>query len=332
MKRQRIDLRDLAARDNLALAAWKAARGKRQLPEVARFLADLDGSLAALAQAILAARVPAGGVSRFVIHDPKRRVITAPCFADRVLHHAIFNLAEPRLEQALSGSAFACRPGRGVQAAVLAVQRGVQRWPWLVQVDVHHFFDNIGHQRLLDLLARRFKGPDFLALLARIVRSGGAEGRGLPIGALTSQHFANAYLDSADRLLMARPGVAGVVRYMDDIVWFCHSREVAVQTLGELRQHLSGDLGLTLKDRVVLRPCRQGLTFCGYRVRQGVLLAGDRKLARYRAAARRLQAGGVAGLPELALQRAHDAALAATLPAVTAQVRQRLWWPEGAPL
>lgn len=331
MKRQRIDLADLAAHDNLALAVFKAAQGKRAQPEVRAFLADLPGAIAALQQAILSGTAPQGAVRQFVILDPKRRLITAPCFADRVLHHAIFNLAEARLEQALADSAHACRPGRGVHAAVLAAQRGLQRWPWLVQVDVQHCFDSIPHDRLLALLARRFKGDGFLALLGRIVRGGGdaAAGRGLPIGALTSQHFANAYLDSADRLLAAHPGVGAVVRYMDDIVWFCHDRAAAQRSLRALQQHMVVALGLQLKQRVILRPCQQGLAFCGWRVRPGVLLAGDRKLRRYRDAAARLRAAGAAGVAEGLLQRAHDAALAALLPAQTLRWRQGLWWGAG---
>jgi RNA-directed DNA polymerase len=171
MKRQRIDLAAIAARDNLALAAYKAARGKRRHADVACFISQLDASLRQLAHGILAGTVPLGGERSFVIRDPKRRSITAPCFQDRVLHHAIFNLAEPRLEAALADSAFACRPGRGVHAAVRAVQAGLVRWPWVVQVDVEHCFDNIDHAVLLRLLARRFKGDDFLGLLARIVCS-----------------------------------------------------------------------------------------------------------------------------------------------------------------
>ena len=97
---------------------------------MAGYLAALDERLHHLAEAILTGQAPLGLARRFVIHDPKRREISAACFADRVLHHAILNLAEPRFEQALAPSAYACRPGMGVHVAVQAVQRGLQRWPW----------------------------------------------------------------------------------------------------------------------------------------------------------------------------------------------------------
>lgn len=331
MKRLAITLEQLAARDNLALAAWKAARGKPQRRSVAAWLADADRRLDALARSVLDGSAPQGQARQFVIHDPKRRVITAASFDDRVLHHAILNLAEPRFERALVDGAHACRPGRGVHAAVAAVQRGLQQHPWVVQVDVAGYFPSIDHAVLKAQLARRFKGAGFLALLARIIDAGSvAPGRGLPIGALTSQHFANAYLGTADRLLLAHPGASGLVRYMDDIVWFCPSREAARDSLAALREHLSAQLHLRLKDGVVLRPSPQGLRFCGYRVWPGVVLPSARKLMRYRAAVRRLQAGERDGLPAAALQRAHDTSLAALLPAQSLRFRRHLWWASGA--
>lgn len=331
MHRLAITLAQLADRANLALALYKAAHRKAQRPAVAAFVADADARLAELGRRIVAGEVPNGRARSFVIHDPKRRIITAACFADRVLHHAILNLAEPRLEQALVQSSYACRPGKGVHAAVQAVQQGLQRHAWCVQVDVAGYFPAIDHDVLLALLARRFKGAGFLALLARIVTAGaplpvaGGRASGLPIGALTSQHFANAYLDSADRLLLAHRGVSAHVRYMDDIVWFAPSRQAAQDALGALREHLQRDLHLQLKPGVVLRPSALGLRFCGVRVRQGVVLPSARKLARYRQAAQRLHAAQAHNAPESELQRAHDAALAPLAHSSSLHFRQSVW-------
>lgn len=346
MKRQAVTLDALADRPNLALAAWKAAQGKRHRPAVARFMADLDTQLAGLGCRIRASQVPSGAASRFTIHDPKRREISAACFEDRVLHHAILNLTEARFERALVDSVYACRSGLGVHAAVAAVQRGLQRHAWVVQVDVKGYFASIDHGLLLAQLARRFKGADFLALLERVVRGMGPggprqdrmhrmdaaadpavpPGKGLPIGALTSQHFANGFLDPADRWLLAQPGVQAHVRYMDDIVWFCADRASAQATLAGLRRLLADDLLLQLKSRVVLRPCAEGLLFCGFRIRPGVVLAGRRKLKRLRQAAGRLQASAArADVTDRQRQRALDVAVAATLPAETRRLRERLW-------
>lgn len=164
------------------------------------------------------------------------------------------------------------------------------------------------------LLASRFKGAEHLALWHRIIdagrvsggRGGGGGGGdeggagdgdalgagdkavGLPIGALTSQHLANAYLDSADRFLLALPAVRAVVRYMDDIVWWCDSAADARQTLALLRQQLWDVRRLTLKPNPQLGRSDAGLAFCGFRVRQGVVLPSQRKLQRFKAGAARL--------------------------------------------
>lgn len=332
MRREAIALTDLAARDNLLLATWKAARGKRERPAVARFLADLDSRLDHLTADILQGRGPTGRFRRFVIRDPKHRVITAVCFADRVLHHAILNLAEPRLERMLVDSAYACRPNKGVHAAALQVQRHLRRWPWFVKVDVDRYFPSIDHALLKAFLARRLKGAGLLALLGRIIDTGAPDtpGRGLPIGALTSQHFANAYLDAADRMLLAHDGVRAHVRYMDDIVWWSPSREAALASLEDLCAFLWRERRLRLKPGALLGRSARGLSFCGFRVRPGVVLASSRKLSRYRAGLARIDAALARGHASQAqAQRAHDGLLATLAGAETSGFRQRLFAERG---
>ncbi len=329
MKRTAITLEALAERKNLELAAWKAFRGKAQHAAVVAWTANADRNFTALGQSILDGTAPVGRMTRFVIHDPKQRVISAACLADRVLHHAIMNLAEARFERALSSAAFACRLGLGVHGAVRAVQGGLQCAPWVVHVDVDGYFPSIDHAVLRARLRGLFKGEPFLALLDRIIELGSpSAGRGLPIGSLTSQHFANHLLSTGDRLLQATPGVLRVVRYMDDIVWCCASRDVAVQSLAALRTHLHDALHLRLKDRVVLRPSGDGLRFCGFNVAPGRLLPSARKRSRYRDAVRRAMRAEAAGADERHLQRAHDAQQAALLPAQTLRWRRSLWWPK----
>lgn len=327
MQRDAITLDELADRDNLLQATWRSARGKRERPAVARFLRHLDARLNTLAQAILEEHAPLGRFRRFTIHDPKRRVITAACFADRVLHHAILNLAEPRFERMLVESSYACRPGKGVHAAVVAVQRNLRRWSWVVQVDIDGYFPSIDHAMLKSLLSQRFKGKAFLALLGRIIDAGGHDhaGCGLPIGSLTSQHFANAYLDAADRFLLGHPGVRAHVRYMDDILWWCSSRDDAYATLDELRVFLWQARRLCLKPRVHIGRSRRGLSYCGFRIRPGVVLASSRKLARFRAGLARIDTALIRGMAdEMQVQRASTDLLATLTGTQTLGFRQRL--------
>ena len=327
MQREAIPLEQIADHENLLRASWKAARGKQNRPAVARFMNDLEGRLNHLADAILQEQVPLGRCRRFIIHDPKRREITAACFADRVLHHAIMNLAEPRFERMLVESSFACRPGKGVHAAIIVVQNNLRRYPWLVQVDIQSYFPSIDHAILNNLLSTRFKGTAFLRLLERIIASGELKSNtcGLPIGSLTSQHFANAYLDNADRFLLNHASVCAHVRYMDDIVWWCRSRQEATETLQLLSDFVWQSRKLTVKSTVQIRQSHQGLCFCGFRVRQGVVLPSSRKLSRYRAGLRRINTAlADAAVSEQHSQRAYDNLLATLNATQSLTFRQRL--------
>ena len=132
MKPMLITLEQIASYDNLTLALYKAAKGKKQQANIKNYLQNSGYQLELLARNILQEKSPVGKVQKFVIHDPKRREITAACFADRVLHHAIMNLTQGSFEKALLPSVYACRPGKGVHSAVKAVQQGLQKWQCMV--------------------------------------------------------------------------------------------------------------------------------------------------------------------------------------------------------
>ncbi len=325
MKRTRIELLEISAADNLSLAAWKAARGKRTRPEVMRFLDRLEASISRLAADILSGKAPYGRYRRFHIQDPKERLIHAACFEDRVLHHAILNLAEPVFERSLVPSTFACRPGLGVHRAVRQVQRHLQRFPWFGQVDVAGYFPSIDHDRLFQLLTRRFKGAEFLELLRRILDTYQAQpGKGLPIGSLTSQHFANLYLDGADRFLLAHPKVCGHVRYMDDIIWWGREKEDVKRVLGDLRLWLEQERLLHLKPQNQINRSQRGVTYCGYRVLCGAVRLTPRKQTRYRLLSRQWEEAWLAGrIDSQALQRGYAAVHAISLHADSLAWRKR---------
>jgi RNA-directed DNA polymerase len=178
---------------------------------------------------------------------------------------------------------FACRKGKGTLAAVQRCQHHLRRFPWYVQIDIRSFFANIDQRILLDLLVRKFKNPGLLALLEKIIFSYRTEpGKGLPIGALTSQHFANYYLAGLDRLLLESIGVRGLVRYMDDLLWCCDSKEQARKSLQEVRIFLAAQLQLAVKEPPGIGRSDNGTLFCGFRVLPGCLLLSRRRKRRYR--------------------------------------------------
>lgn len=325
MKRLAITLEAIAALDNLLHAVYRAARGKRTRPDVQCFLAHCDDRVQQLAEAIRAGQVPDGRYQCFRIRDPKPRLIHAACFEDRVLHHALMALAGPVLERALTPTTFACRRGMGHHAAVQQVQRYLQRFPWYVKIDIQHYFDTIDHARLEGLLQRLCKGRDVSALLHRIIASYHVTpGRGLPIGTLTSQYFANLYLDGLDRYLLESLRVSAQVRYMDDIIWWCPSQAQARVTLAQACAWVRTQRGLTVKPSTQINRSVHGVSFCGYRITQGQLRLSRRRQRRYRLLRQRWERAYTEGnIDALTLQRAYAAVHAITLPAESRSWRQR---------
>ncbi|MGR9108907.1 MAG: reverse transcriptase/maturase family protein [Gammaproteobacteria bacterium] len=283
MKRTRIEASEIADLHNLARAAHKAAKGKRTRPVVSRFFAGFDNHINRLSADIQAGLLPYGRYSRFVIHDPKTRTIHAACFEDRVFHHALIQSIGPVLERAMVPSAFACRVGKGTHAAIRRVQGGLREYPWYVKIDIAKYFDSIDHDILLKILYRRFKGEWFIAQLQRLVESYSTRsGKGLPIGALTSQYFANYYLDGLDRLITEELGGKSHVRYMDDSIWSGGSKEHAKDSLSRVRDFLDCERALCLKPPVQINRSAHGVTFCGLRVRREAVRLTPRRKRRYR--------------------------------------------------
>jgi RNA-directed DNA polymerase len=324
MKRSRVGLTQVADWHNLAAAFQRAARGKWARDEVRAFRADLLGQLAALRGDILDGSVAVGRMRAFRIRDPKPRIIHAPCFRARVLHHALMAHVGPVLDRALVDDTYACRVGKGALAAVRRVQHHARRYRWYAQIDIRGYFASIDHRVLLALLERRFKDRGLLRLMRRIIDAHhAAPGRGLPIGALTSQHFANYYLAGLDRLLLEGAGVRGLVRYMDDVVWWGDDRASVRRALELARDYAEDELGLTVKQPVRVGPSAAGVSFCGFRILPGRLLLSRRRKRRYAQSRRAWEAAFAAGRVDVrGLQAGYASALAITAHADAAAWRR----------
>ncbi len=314
VRRAAIDLDEIADLDNLATAFWRAAKGKRHRPEVRAFAADLQHQLPLLRRQILDSTVPVGELHSFQIRDPKRRTIHAPYLRERILHHAMMEHIGPALERSLVDDTFACRCGRGPLAAVRRAQHHARRFAWYLKLDVRAYFASIDHQVLKALLRRRLKGRGALALCDRVIDAfETAPGRGLPIGALTSQHFANAYLSGLDRYLLEELRLGGMARYMDDVVAWSHDRRALRQALAAIEAFARQRLGLEIKPDWQLQRSRRGLTFCGFRVFPAALRLSRRRRRRYSQARRRWESAHALGLiGDLTLQAGYASALAIT--------------------
>ncbi len=254
---------------NPKICVWhftKQQRGRRSQTVVKQFADGLDNRIRELSKEIREGTIQVGRFQQFLIRDPKERVITAPCFDERVLHHAIMNLCEPVLDRWLIDDTFACRNGKGREAAVLRAQHFSRNATWCLKLDVRKHFDSVPHQKLLQLLDKRFKDKRLLQLLERIVVAYRGEiGVGLPIGSLTSQHFANFYLGWMDRFVKETLRVRGYVRYMDDMVLWDSGPELLVEIHHQCQQFAQVRLGLSFKPSRVQRTA-VGVFFLGCRV------------------------------------------------------------------
>lgn len=274
----------------LLAATRRAAQGKRQRPEVARFLMDAERECLRLQQSLRAplgspAAWRPGPACSFGIRDPKPRRITALPFVDRVVHHALCAVIEPRLERYAISDSYACRVDKGQHAALARAQRFVRacREGWAFRGDVTAYFASIPHGPLLELLTRRIGDPEIVERLERIVRAYPvASGRGLPIGALTSQHLANMYLGALDHYVKEELGVRHYLRYMDDFL-AVGDREQMKELRGQVDAYLRERLLLELNPRTSsLLPLRDGVPLLGMRVYAAVIRMRPERWRRFR--------------------------------------------------
>ena len=265
----------IASHSNLAIALHKATLGARKTNEVTLFHAETDQNLSALVNELMSLEWRPIPYYRFMVYDPKQRVIHAAPFRDRVVHHALMNVAGPCFERGAIQSSYACRTGRGNRAAVQQAATWTHRFPCFLKLDIRRYFDSIPHESLIGLLHRRFKDPQFLTLLERIVKSFQVTpGRGIPIGTLTSQYFANFYLDGLDHWIREGLRCSHSVRYMDDIVLWHSNLRVLNDWLERIIFWLENERGLRLKADPKPQNSCDGLPFLGYRILpKGVLLS-----------------------------------------------------------
>ena len=316
----------IADPENLREAFLKAIRGKRGKTDCRAFQERLGENLTLLREELLAGSVRVGDYHLFQILDPKERTICAASFRQRVLHHAVMAVCEPALERAAVFDSYACRKGKGRLAAVERASGYARRHDWFLKMDVRKYFASIDHRVLEGLLARRYKDRAVLALFGKIIRSyETAPGRGLPIGNLTSQHFANYYLAPLDRFIKEQLGRGAYVRYMDDFVVWGGGREELKVVRDRVREFLAVELKLELKAEPCLNRTALGMDFLGYRLFPRVMRLARRSKIRFARKFRRYERAFDEGVwSEAELQRRITALLAFVMPAASGGFRRHV--------
>jgi hypothetical protein len=264
----------------------------------------------------LSGSVDVGDYHTFTIHDPKERTICAASFRERVLHHALMNVCEPVLERAAIFDSYACRKGRGQQVAVRRAMSYARGNGWFLKMDIRKYFDSIDQEVLRGLLRRKFKDVRLMEVFDRILATyQTAPGRGLPIGNLTSQHFANYYLAPLDRFLKERLQCRSYVRYMDDFVVWGETAAELREVWRQVEAMLAAELKLELKFNVMLNRTECGMDFLGYRIFPDDLRLAKRSKRRFASKFRAYEREHRDGVwSELELQQRMTSLIAFTLP------------------
>jgi retron-type reverse transcriptase len=256
--------------ENLLAAARKALRGKLHRPEAAAFFFHMEQELLALQGELLRGSYRPGPYTRFWVNDPKRRRICAPALRDHVVHQAVCRALDPLFDSWQVSGSYACRQGKGHHAAVRQAQRYARQSRYVWRGDVHKFFDSVDHQVLKSLLDRKFKDARVLDLFWLIIDyplPGLSRGKGLPIGNLTSQYFANFYLSGLDHHIEGSLRAKRYLRYMDDLALFSDSKAELHGWNAEIRAYLRDRLALELNEnQSSVAPVTQGFGFLGFRV------------------------------------------------------------------
>lgn len=272
---------------NLYYAFHAARKAKRGRVAVASFELDLEHNLIQLSNELQQHTYTPGPYTNFIIHEPKRRLISAAPFRDRVVHHALCQVIEPIWETRFIHTSYACRLGKGTHKALDQCQTWVQQYRYAFHGDIVKYFPAIDYQILRGLLAHHIADGQTLWLIDRILNNSIGvlvdespktlfpgddllaltRPRGLPIGNLTSQFWANIYLHELDQFVKQALHCPAYLRYMDDFLLFSHDKAQLQSWKEAIQEFLAAHLRLVLhpaKSQVF--PTHTGVDFCGFRI------------------------------------------------------------------
>ncbi len=294
----------ICAFENLYLASRKAERGKRFRHEVGVFNARRAENLLEMQSLLRAGQYPFGNFRTLHLMRPKPRMISAAPYRDRVVHHALINVIGPLFERKFIRDSYANQKGKGTHAALDRCTYYARRYRHVLQLDVRKYFPSIDHQILLAEIARTVCCPRALALIEQILTSSNVQEpanfyfpsddlftpasrrKGLPIGNLTSQFFANVYLNPFDHFVKEVLRAPGYLRYVDDVLLF-HDDKAWLRDARPRCQAFLDDWRLLLhRKKALVYPAQRGIPFLGFRVfpTHRRLMRGGVKRARQRLA------------------------------------------------
>ncbi len=299
MKRQNNLFEKIISFENILKASKKARRGKRYKASTALFEYNLECNLLKIIEVLSKKTYVPGAYCDFHIYDPKKRIISAAPYFDRVIHHALINIIEPIIGKSFIYDTYACLTGRGTHKAVQRYKEFQKKNKYVLKCDIRKYFENVDQEILLNKVKKKIKCKNTLWLVKKIIDSrqsnigieyfDGDElftplyrKKGLPMGNLTSQFFANLYLNDFDHFVKEELSARFYIRYCDDFVIFGNSRVWLNRIKLEIKKRL-----LTLRLRLHENKSRvfrttDGVDFLGYRIYPDYVRVRKSIVKRYR--------------------------------------------------
>jgi retron-type reverse transcriptase len=257
------------------LEAWREfASGKRSRHDVQMFELNLMDNLLSLHNDLKSKTYQHANYEAFRVSDPKPRSIHKASVRDRLLHRALYRILYPFFDRTFIYDSYSCRFGKGTHKALdrfrsLAhqVSKNHTKTVWVLKCDVRKFFASIDHDTLVEIIKDYVFDADTLFLLSKIIRSfhSTQNGVGLPLGNLTSQLFANVYLNQLDQFVKNKIKARYYLRYADDFVVMSQDKNWLLIILSELNYFLLQNLKLVLHpDKISIKTLASGIDFLGW--------------------------------------------------------------------
>ena len=280
MKRYNNLYEKICSFENLHSAYSKARKCKRYRSEILKFSYNLEGNLLKLQEELLNQRYRHGPYREFIVNESKKRKIKAAPFRDRVVHHALCNIIEPIFDKGFIYDSYACRKNKGTHKAIKRTQiflRSIFDYSvgggkalkdiYCLQCDISKYFASVDHKILFDLIKKKIADKKVLWLIQEILNSSydNKPGKGIPIGNLTSQLFANIYLNELDKFMKHELKIRYYLRYMDDFLIFGFKKNMLRQIENRIKEFLNNSLRLKLHPKKdIIFPINKGINFLGY--------------------------------------------------------------------
>lgn len=316
MKRQNNLFEKIVSFENVLKASKKARRGKRYKASTARFEYNLESGILKIIEDLRSKTYEPGAYYDFYIYDPKKRLISAAPYFDRVIHHALINIIGPIIEKPFICDTYACIKGKGTHKAVQRYREFQKKNTYVLKCDIKKYFESIDHEILLNKVKKKIKCRDTLWLLEKIIDSRESNKgieyfkgddlfapltrkKGIPIGNLTSQFFANLYLNDFDHFVKEYLQARFYIRYCDDFVIFGNSKEWLNQVKFRIIDYLK-TLRLRLhENKSRIYKTSDGVDFLGYRIFPDYMRVRKNVVKRYRKKLKKMVVGYRNGIMKL---------------------------------